>query len=140
MRQEQATCHMLLGPLITTNLEAVEQCLKRMRQKLAGIGQNLGASTMEGSMLVFDVVRKTAVGHNIGCHRLLQVTIGFMAMNAWGACLQEQELAVSGRNWGAAAVEGSTLVFTVGSKPAFRVPLKDVGGVQQAAQEARSLS
>lgn len=46
---------------------------------------------------------------------------------------------MSGRNWGAAAVEGSTLVFTVGSKPAFRVPLKDVGGVQQAAQEARSL-
>ena len=50
---------------------------------------------------------------------------------------QEQELAVSGRNWGAAAVQGSTLVFSVGSKPAFRVPLKDVGGVQQAAQEAR---
>ena len=46
---------------------------------------------------------------------------------------------MSGRNWGAATVEGSTLVFTVGSKPAFRVPLKDVGGVQQAAQEARPL-
>ena len=44
---------------------------------------------------------------------------------------------MSGQNWGAAAVEGSTLVFTVGSKPAFRVSLKDVGGVQQAAQEAR---
>ena len=42
---------------------------------------------------------------------------------------------MSGRNWGAAAVQGSTLVFSVGSRPAFRVPLKDVGGVQQAAQE-----
>ena len=51
---------------------------------------------------------------------------------------QEQELAVSGRNWGAAAVQGSTLVFSVGSRPAFRVPLKDVGGVQQAAQEVRT--
>ena len=44
---------------------------------------------------------------------------------------------MSGRNWGAAAVQGSTLVFSVGSRPAFRVPLKDVGGVQQAAQEVR---
>ena len=52
---------------------------------------------------------------------------------------QEQELAVSGRNWGAAAVQGSTLTFSVGGKPAFRVPLKDVGGVQQAPQEARGL-
>ena len=46
---------------------------------------------------------------------------------------------MSGRNWGAAAVQGSTLVFSVGSRPAFRVPLKDVGGVQQAAQEVRNI-
>lgn len=102
-------------------------------QELAMIGQNLGAATMEGSTLVFDMVRKTAVGHDIGYYQ------GHGHERLGRACLQEQELAVSGRNWGAAAVEGSTLVFTVGSKPAFRVPLKDVGGVQQAAQEARSL-
>jgi hypothetical protein len=47
-------------------------------------------------------------------------------------------MAVSGRNWGAAAVQGSTLTFSVGGRPAFRVPLKDVGGVQQAPQEARA--
>ena len=46
---------------------------------------------------------------------------------------------MSGRNWGAAAVQGSTLVFSVGSRPAFCVPLKDVGGVQQAAQEVRNI-
>ena len=44
-------------------------------------------------------------------------------------CMQKQELAVSGRSWGAAAVEGSNLVFSVNGKAAFRVPLQDVGQV-----------
>lgn len=43
--------------------------------------------------------------------------------------LQKQELAVAGRNWGHAAVEGSTLVFTENGKTTFRVPLSDVGQV-----------
>ena len=34
-------------------------------QQLAVIGQNLGAATMEGSMLVFNN-SKTAVGHDVG--------------------------------------------------------------------------
>ncbi len=38
-----------------------------------------------------------------------------------------EELGVSGRNWGEAKVEGNTLIFKVGGKPAFRIPLKDVG-------------
>ncbi|KAK9825879.1 hypothetical protein WJX81_000254 [Elliptochloris bilobata] len=90
---------------------------------------------------------KTAQGCQLSVQRnqerLVQLT-GFRekdlaslreAIAPLGHSIEEQELAVSGRNWGAAAVQGSTLVFSVGSKPAFCVPLKDVGGVQQAAQE-----
>ena len=43
---------------------------------------------------------------------------------------QKQELSISGRSWGQAAVEGSNLVFSVNGKTAFRVPLQDVGQVQ----------
>ena len=43
--------------------------------------------------------------------------------------LQETELSMSGRNWGDAVIDGSTLVFTVAGKPAFRIPLTDVGQV-----------
>lgn len=48
---------------------------------------------------------------------------------------QEQEVAISGRNWGNATIEQGTLVFRVGTKPAFRVPLQDVGQVQQGKEE-----
>lgn len=47
-------------------------------------------------------------------------------------CMQTQEMACSGKNWGAADIDASTLVFRVGNKPAFRIPLRDVGQVQQA--------
>ena len=43
--------------------------------------------------------------------------------------LQEKELSTSGRNWGDAVIDGSTLVFNVAGKPAFRIPLTDVGQV-----------
>ena len=43
--------------------------------------------------------------------------------------MQEKELSMSGRNWGDAVVDGSTLVFNVAGKPAFRIPLTDVGQV-----------
>lgn len=43
---------------------------------------------------------------------------------------QREELSVIGRNWGQATIEGGTLVFTVAGKPAFRIPLKDVGQVR----------
>ena len=43
--------------------------------------------------------------------------------------LQEKELSMSGRNWGDAVIDGSTLVFNVAGKPAFRRPLTDVGQV-----------
>ncbi len=36
---------------------------------------------------------------------------------------------MSGRNWGDAVIDGSTLVFNVAGKPAFRIPLTDVGQV-----------
>ena len=44
--------------------------------------------------------------------------------------LQEKELSMSGRNWGDAVIDGSTLVFNVAGKPAFRIPLTDVGQVR----------
>ncbi|KAK9813590.1 hypothetical protein WJX73_008969 [Symbiochloris irregularis] len=48
---------------------------------------------------------------------------------------KKEEMSVVGRNWGQASIEGGTLVFTVAGKPAFRIPLKDVGQVQQARDE-----
>ena len=45
--------------------------------------------------------------------------------------MQVQEMACNGRNWGLAEIESSTLVFKIAQKPAFRVPLRDVGQVQQ---------
>ena len=43
--------------------------------------------------------------------------------------LQEKELSMTGRNWGEAIIDGSTLVFNVAGKPALRIPLTDVGQV-----------
>lgn len=36
---------------------------------------------------------------------------------------------MTGRNWGEAIIDGSTLVFNVAGKPALRIPLTDVGQV-----------
>ena len=55
------------------------------------------------------------------------------------AAIQEQALSISGRNWGGATVEEGTLVFRVGNKPAFRIPLRDVGQVQLGREEVISL-
>lgn len=43
-------------------------------------------------------------------------------------------MSCSGRSWGVADVESSTLTFQVDKKPAFRVPLRDVGQVQQVGK------
>ena len=45
--------------------------------------------------------------------------------------MQTEETACSGRNWGSADIAASTLTFQVGNKTAFRIPLRDVGQVQQ---------
>ena len=50
-------------------------------------------------------------------------------------CEQEQEVSITGRNWGNATLDGATMMFAVGSKPAFRIPLKDVNQVQQNKEE-----
>ena len=47
-------------------------------------------------------------------------------------------MSITGRNWGSATLDGATMVFAVGSKPAFRIPLKDVNQVQQNKEEVRS--
>ena len=43
-----------------------------------------------------------------------------------GISAEEKPLAISGRNWGDAASEGSSLAFTVGGKHAFDVSISDV--------------
>ena len=45
--------------------------------------------------------------------------------------VQVEESSCSGRNWGLVDIESSTLTFQVDKKPAFRLPLRDVGQVQQ---------
>lgn len=45
--------------------------------------------------------------------------------------MQEQSLATNGRNWGAVAINGSSLMFLVDGKVAFEVPLPDVCAAQQ---------
>ncbi|KAI3435903.1 hypothetical protein D9Q98_001961 [Chlorella vulgaris] len=49
--------------------------------------------------------------------------------------LKEEQLATSGHNWGRLAVDGSALVFKVGGRSAFRVPLPDVSQAQQVRDE-----
>jgi len=57
------------------------------------------------------------------------------------ACwVQVQEMACNGRNWGDAEIDSATLVFRVGNKPAFRIPLQDVGQVQQVPPSPQLLS
>ena len=48
-------------------------------------------------------------------------------------------MSISGRNWGNATLDGATMTFAVGSKPAFRIPLKDVNQVQQNKEEVNDL-
>lgn len=45
--------------------------------------------------------------------------------------LSSQELAVSGRNWGAVGLNGSSLMYKVDDKVMFEVPLPDVSQAQQ---------
>ncbi len=47
----------------------------------------------------------------------------------------EEIVNVTGRTWGKADVEGPTLTFVVGDRPAFRVPLQDVSQVQLGKDE-----
>ncbi len=46
-----------------------------------------------------------------------------------GAWAQTQEMALQGHNWGGVSIQNGSLVFTVGGKPLFEVPLKDVAQV-----------
>lgn len=49
--------------------------------------------------------------------------------------IPEEPVATSGHNWGRLAVDGSTLVFKVGGRAAFSVPLPDVSQAQQGREE-----
>ncbi|CAJ2653388.1 unnamed protein product [Trifolium pratense] len=46
--------------------------------------------------------------------------------NTFGITVKEKQLSVTGRNWGEVDLNGNMLVFMVGSKQAFEVPLADV--------------
>lgn len=77
----------------------------------------------------------TDLSFELQSHCLKAPTYGLIV----SSCEQEQEVSISGWNWGNAAVDTATMVFTVGSKPAFRIPLKDVNQVQQSKEEVRLL-
>ena len=49
--------------------------------------------------------------------------------------VDETPLAISGHNWGNMEVDGASLLFKVGGKPAFVIPLPDVAQVSQARDE-----
>lgn len=49
--------------------------------------------------------------------------------------IEESPLAVSGHNWGSMEVDGASLVFKVGGKPSFVIPLPDVAQVNQGRDE-----
>lgn len=52
-----------------------------------------------------------------------------------GFLIKEEPPCISGRSWGTAEVENSTLTFRVDNKVAFRLPLVEVGQVQQGREE-----
>jgi structure-specific recognition protein 1 len=49
--------------------------------------------------------------------------------------IKEEAMATSGHNWGRLQVEGSSMVFRIGGKPAFTLPLPDVSQAQQGREE-----
>jgi structure-specific recognition protein 1 len=49
--------------------------------------------------------------------------------------IEESPIAVSGHNWGSMEVDGASLVFKVGGKPSFVIPLPDVAQVNQGRDE-----
>lgn len=112
-------------------------------KKLGG-GRSLDISKADLESLTWSKAPKggqLAVGRKSG--PLLQLH-GFREKDAdklQAACdlldltLKREEPALTGRNWGKPDIVGGTLVFTVAGKPAFRVPLKDVGQVSQGRDE-----
>ncbi len=56
-----------------------------------------------------------------------------------GVPVSSGEVAVSGKNWGEAAVRGNQLVFSVANKPAFNVDCADISAVSQQARRARGV-
>eukprot|EP00891_Asterochloris_glomerata_P007691 jgi/Astpho2/7691/Aster-02572 len=57
------------------------------------------------------------------------------ATRASGKEIEVKQMSTVGRNWGDAVIDGSTLVFNVDGKPAFRFPLSDVGQVQKGRDD-----
>ncbi|CAK0784212.1 hypothetical protein CVIRNUC_007416 [Coccomyxa viridis] len=91
------------------------------------------AKTTRGSQL--GVKRKGASDIQFLGFREKDVDDVRQALHGVAHDIEEQEVSISGWNWGNAAVDTATMVFTVGSKPAFRIPLKDVNQVQQSKEE-----
>jgi len=86
-------------------------------------GCQLGVKRKSGATVNFTGFRDQDL------EQLRQVT------NANNKTIEEKELSMTGRNWGEAIIDGSTLVFNVAGKPALRIPLTDVGQVQKGKDE-----
>lgn len=57
-------------------------------------------------------------------------SLGSFFMANMGITAEEKPLAISGRNWGDATLEGNSVAFTVGGKHAFDVSISDVSQTQ----------
>eukprot|EP01023_Acetabularia_acetabulum_P010457 TRINITY_DN1475_c0_g1_i4.p1 TRINITY_DN1475_c0_g1~~TRINITY_DN1475_c0_g1_i4.p1 ORF type:complete len:640 (-),score=173.75 TRINITY_DN1475_c0_g1_i4:103-2022(-) len=51
--------------------------------------------------------------------------------------VQEEEQSITGHNWGRLQLRGSSMLWMVGGKPAFEVPLADVLSAQQTRDEVQ---
>ena len=130
MRWSSASCLFTMTRLIKTaqhittfvTLFIQVSCLHTMLSALISVALVVLLLICQASFCAVELIAflKTYIGNRglssyIDCHEYEQV----------------EELGCSGRNWGLLDIESSTLTFQVDKKPAFRVPLKDVGQVQQ---------
>ncbi len=110
------------------------QDLKNLREVIAKLGKDVEvpAPPDAPSLVPLMGLRMTTAGNTLTAHQDKSAEAASPAV-----CLQEQQLCINGHNWGDVAIEGQTLKFRVGQQPAFRIPLQDVGQVQQSREEVR---
>ncbi|GBF95966.1 FACT complex subunit [Raphidocelis subcapitata] len=92
--------------------------------KIGGRGCQLGVTRREGATVNF-------VGFRDKDYESLSEFFG----STFGSTLQQQQLAVSGGNWGNVSLRGSSLRMARDSKVVLEVPLPDVSQAQQLKDE-----
>ncbi|KAG1680758.1 hypothetical protein FOA52_008091 [Chlamydomonas sp. UWO 241] len=60
-----------------------------------------------------------------------------IATGSLGLEIKDLPMALSGRNWGALAINNGSLMFTVDNKVAMEMPLRDVSNAQQAKDDVQ---